>query len=228
MTLKQFLDQFASVLGNGSPLAFAVAVVGGVIASAVCPCTLPVGVGVATVAGASEGKDRRDGLRMATAFFAGIVVNLTLLGSLAGRLGAIATDRFGRNWALVMALLSLCAAVVTFLGPRFKVDQIARWRRPGVLGSFLYGFIFSLGTSVAPLLLLLAIAAANASPLYGFALALAFGIGRGLPFLVVGVFASAIMRFAKLGARQRLIQVASGCALLVVSAYYANAFVSLI
>lgn len=228
MTLKEFLDHFASTLGSGSPIAVAVAVVGGVIASAVCPCTLPVGVGVATVAGASESSARRDGLRMASAFFAGIVVNLTLLGTLAGRLGAIATERFGRNWALVMAALSLAAAVVTFVGPRVKAEQIARWRRPGVLGSFLYGFIFSLGTSVAPLLLLLAIAAANASPLYGFALALAFGVGRGLPFFIIGVFASAIMRFVRLGARQRLIQLASGCALLVLSAYYVSAFVSLI
>ena len=32
--------------------------------------------------------------------------------------------------------------------------------------------------------MLLAVAAANASPLYGLALAFAFGIGRGLPFLI--------------------------------------------
>jgi cytochrome c-type biogenesis protein len=62
-----------------------------------------------------------------------------------------------------------------------------------LVGSFLYGFIFSLGTSAAPLLLLLTVAAAQARPEYGFILALAFGIGRGLPFLLAGIFAGLLI-----------------------------------
>ncbi|HEU4407742.1 MAG TPA: cytochrome c biogenesis protein CcdA [Polyangiaceae bacterium] len=228
MTLKQFLSQFAALLEQGSPLAFAVALGGGVLASAVCPCTLPVGLGVASLAGASEGQSRRSGLAIAAAFFGGIVVNLMLLGALAGRLGAIATERFGRNWTLLMAALSCLGAAVAFAGPRLRVEQLARLRRPGAVGAFSYGFVFSLGTSVAPLLVLLTVAAAKASVAYGFALALAFGVGRGAPFLLAGVFASAIMRFVRLGAAQRALQVSSGVALAVVSGYYLRAFVALL
>lgn len=94
--------------------------------------------------------------------------------------------------------------------------------------SFGYGFVFSLGTSAAPLLLLLTVAAAQAEPLYGLLLAFAFGLGRGLPFLLVGVFASAVLRLARLAVWRRTVQVVSGVTLLFVSAYYTKAFAALL
>ena len=74
----------------------------------------------------------------------------------------ILTESFGRYWALMMVFISLIAAVIAFYGPRIQVNKLAALRRPGLGGSFLYGFIFSLGTSAAPLLLLLSVAAATA------------------------------------------------------------------
>ena len=127
-----------------------------------------------------------------------------------------------------MALLALAGAMIAFLGPRLKVDQLAELRRPGIVGAFGYGFVFSLGTSAAPFLALMAFATAQGSTLYGTVLALAFGIGRGLPFLLVGAFAGALMRFVRLGAWRGAIQIGSGCTLLVVSAYYLRVFTSLI
>ncbi|RUL83553.1 cytochrome c biogenesis CcdA family protein [Tautonia sociabilis] len=228
MTLEEYLRQFGSSLSDGSLPALGVALVAGILASAVCPCTLPVGLGMAGVVTASESQSRRVGLLVALAFFLGIVANLTLLGAVAGRLGAILTESFGRSWALTMALVSLVAAIVAFRGPRLNVDQLAALRRPGLAGSFGYGFVFSLGTSAAPLLLLLTIAATQARPGYGAVLAFAFGLGRGLPFLLVGLFAGALVRLTRIGAWRRAIQAASGAALLLVSAYYARAFLALL
>lgn len=228
MTLDDFLRQFGSGLDHGfSLLSLGVIFLAGIVASAVCPCTLPVGLGMASTAGASEARSRRSGWKIAAAFFAGIVINLTLLGVLAGRLGALATESFGRYWALAMAILSLVAAVFTFRGLRVTVSQLAGWRRPGLTGAFAYGFVFSLGTSVAPLLLLLTVSAAQGSPARGLVLAFTFGAGRGLPFLVAGIIGSAITGFTRLGSWSRTIQVVSGCALLVVSGYYASTFVAL-
>lgn len=228
MTLDEFLRQFGAGLDQGvSLLGLGVTFVAGIVASAVCPCTLPVGLGMASAAGASEAESRRGGLKTAAAFFAGIVINLTFLGVLAGRLGALATESFGRYWALGVAILSLVAAVLAFWGPRLKVSQLAGWRRPGLTGAFGYGFIFSLGTSVAPLLLLLTVSAAQASPIQGLFLAFTFGLGRGLPFLAAGVAGSAITGFTRLGSWRRTIQFVSGCTLLFVSAYYARVFFAL-
>jgi cytochrome c-type biogenesis protein len=62
-------------------------------------------------------------------------------------------------------------------------------------------------------LFLLTIAAAQGRTEYGIALALAFGIGRGLPFLLVGVFAGLLMRFAALARWRRLQMVTANVAI---------------
>lgn len=226
--MEDFLREFATSLPSAGAAALLVAVVAGVLASAVCPCTVPVGLGVATAAGGTESQERRSGLFIAVAFFAGIVLNLTILGALAGQLGALLTESFGRYWALGMAAASFVAALVAFSGPRLRVQRLANLRRPGIGGAFVYGFIFSLGTSAAPLLFLLTVAAAQGRAEYGLVLALAFGIGRGLPFLLVGVFAGLIMRFASLARWRRPLQILSGCALLTVAVYYVRAFATLL
>ena len=225
MTLDAFLRQFAPAFESGlSPVALGVVFLAGIVASAVCPCTLPVGLGMASAAGASETAGKGRGLKIATAFFVGIVLNLTILGLLAARLGELASERFGRYWALGMCLMSLAAAVLAFFGPRLKAGQLAHWRGSGILGALGYGFVFSLGTSVAPLLLLLTVSAASASVFQGLVLAVTFGLGRGLPFLLAGVAASSITGLTRLGLSHRTIQLPSGCALLLVSGYYARTF----
>ena len=229
MTLESFLRSFGDTVPHGAFWAvLGIAFLGGIIASAVCPCTLPVGLGIAGVVGTSEAQSRRSGFAIAAAFFAGIVVNLTLLGALAGRLGAILTESFGRFWTLTMALISLVAAIVAFWGPRLNVEKLSALRKPGLAGALAYGFIFSLGTSAAPLLVLLAVAAGEASAMHGLLLSFAFGLGRGFPFLLVGLFAGALMRLARMSLWRRTVQFLSGCALILVSLYYIRAFVALL
>src|SRR3989442_242600 len=43
MTLEAFLGHFGSQLSGGLLLALGIALVSGIVASAVCPCTLPLG-----------------------------------------------------------------------------------------------------------------------------------------------------------------------------------------
>src|SRR5258708_13437791 len=102
----------------------------GIVAGGVCTCALRVGLGIAGMAGASESKSRRTGFMIAIAFFLGIVVNLVIVGALAGRLGALLTETFGRYWSLVMAAMSFGAAVVALRGIRLKVEQLDALRRP--------------------------------------------------------------------------------------------------
>ena len=228
MILQNFLETFGAGLAHAGGAALLVAVIAGILASAVCPCTLPVGIGVASASGGVHRGDRRGGLFIALAFFFGIVVNLTLLGAAAGRLGAILTESFGRYWTFAMATMSVIAALVAFWGPRVDVERLADLRRPGISGAFIYGFIFSLGTSAAPLLVLLTVSAAHARAEYGLLLAFAFGVGRGLPFLIVGVSAGLLMQAAALSRWRRPLQIVSGCALLIVAVYYVRAFATLL
>lgn len=217
------LDTVLHSLGTGdygATYALGITFVAGLVASAVCPCTLPVGLGVASVASASEAGKQRGGLYIAAAFSAGIVASLTILGALAAQLGALTTEWFGRDWALGMALVTLVAALAAFLWPRVKLDRLTSWRRPGMVGAFLYGSVFSVGTAVAPLLLLLTVAATAGRTEQGILLAFVFGLGRALPFLIVGVAASALTRVARIGVWSRALQIASGVTLLGLSGYY--------
>lgn len=196
----------------------------GVAASAICPCTVPVGLGVASVAGATEAEQQRSGLQIALAFFAGIVASLTALGAVAGQLGAFATEAFGRCWALAMAVTSLAFALWAFFGPTVKFARVKTWKRPGAIGAFIYGLIFSVGTSVAPLLLLVAVAASTANVIGGVTLAFVFGLGRGAPFLLAGIAGSVVTRMGRLTRWSRALQYLSGGMLLIVSGYYASVF----
>ena len=225
MTLEEFLRHFSHF--GGPFFVFVILPLAGVVASAVCPCTIPVGIGIAGIAGTSESQNRRSGFLIASTFFAGIVANLAILGALSGRLSAVLSEGFGQYWALAMAIFSLIAALVAFWGPRLSIDRLASLRRPGLVGSFAYGFIFSLGTSAAPLLLVLTMAAAQHTSGQGAPLAIAFGIGRGLPFLLVGLFAGALTRFVQMARWRQAIQILSGCALIFVSIYYTKVFLAL-
>lgn len=204
--------------------ALAVTFLAGIAASAICPCTVPVGLGVASVAGATEAERRHSGLQIAVAFFAGIVASLTILGAAAGQIGALATEAFGRGWALAMALTSFGFALWAFFGPVVKFARVKTWKKPGVTGAFVYGLIFSVGTSVAPLLLLVTVAASTANVLGGITLAFVFGLGRGVPFLAAGLAGSIVARMAHLTRWSRGLQLLSGVMLLVVSVYYTQVF----
>ncbi|GAA0564325.1 cytochrome c biogenesis CcdA family protein [Chitinophaga japonensis] len=227
MSLEQFIEQFSKALADGSFLSLMIAALAGIISTGVCPCTLPVGLGIAGLVSSNTVQKSNRGYMIAFAFFCGIVVCLTVLGALAGQLGIFLTETFGRYWALSMALISGVAAVTAFYGPRLKVAKLAALRKPGIINSFTYGLIFSLGTSAAPLLLLLSVAAAKANPVFGFLLALFFGAGRGLPFLIVSVFAGVVAKFAQFTWLRRSIQIVSGTALLFVCYYYIKVYINL-
>jgi cytochrome c-type biogenesis protein len=230
MSFTEFLEMSSGALTEGSVFSLLIALIAGVISSGVCPCTLPVGLGLAGLVSSNTrtSQTNHNGVLIAIAFSFGILVTLSALGAVVGGLSVLLTETFGKYWALVMAVISAIAAVVAFNGPRLKVAKLETLRKPGLGGTFLYGVIFSLGTSAAPLLLLISVAAATANLSYGLMLAFAFGLGRALPFLLIGFFASAITKLARLSWLRVSIQWVSSAALAFVSFYYGRIYTSLI
>ncbi|MEX2581396.1 MAG: cytochrome c biogenesis protein CcdA [Verrucomicrobiales bacterium] len=115
---------------------------------------------------------------------------------------------------------------MAFSGLRLKAPQLEKFRRPGIVGGFLYGVIFSLGTATAPLLVVLAAAAAQSDPAQGVALGFAFGVGRALPFLLIGLSAGFVSRFLQSPGRRKALQAVSGSVLLFASLYFGRVFLS--
>ncbi|HJU05295.1 MAG TPA: cytochrome c biogenesis protein CcdA [Nitrospiraceae bacterium] len=126
-----------------------------------------------------------------------------------------------------MAALAFVAALAALSGPSLRLAKVTALRRPGLLGAFIYGLVFSLGTPAVSLLLVLTVAAAEHRPAYGALLALGYGIGRGLPFLLLGLFSGAAMLLRCQPSWSRAIRVTTGSLLLVITGYYLWIFLRL-
>jgi len=185
-----------------------------------------VGLVGAQVEGAPADARRRRGVLVSLAFFAGVVLSLVVLGTAAAYLGRLLA-RWSSGFAYGAAVFSLGAGVATICRPaiRRRVPDPEIARRGGVAGAFVYGLFYSVATvttSAGPLLLLLTIATAIGRPVYGAALSLCYGIRRGLPFLLLGIFAGAVgVWLARLNRARRAAEVMSGVALVGLSVYFA-------
>lgn len=175
---------------------------------------------------AAEDRRRRVAVLVSLAFFVGVVLSIVAIGvsaSMVGRLFAAWNFAF----AAATALVSLAAGATALAGPtiRKKVTKPNVPNRGGVAGAFLYGLLYTVATvttGAGPLLLLLTVTAAIGRPAYGAALSLAYGVGRGLPFLLAGLFAGAAgVWLGRLDRFRRAAEVASGLALLGIGGYFA-------
>ncbi len=161
------------------------------------------------------------------AFFFGVVLSLLVLGTAAALLGRLLA-RWSAAFAVGTAVFSLAAGLIAICGPavrrRFPDPEVGK--RGGIIGAFLYGLCYSVATiitSAGPLLLLLTVAAAIGRPAYGAALSLSYAIGRGVPFLLLGLFAGAVgAGLARIGRARRIAEIVSGVALVVLAIYFAR------
>jgi cytochrome c-type biogenesis protein len=163
---------------------------------------------------------------LAASFFVGVVLSLFVLGTAAAYAGRVFATRWGAVFAVGAGVLSLVAGVLALFGPavRRRISNPEVPKRGGVGGAFLYGLFFSVATittSAGPLLLLLTVAAAVGRPVYGALLSLSFGIGRGAPFLLLGLFAGQLGGWLqRLERARRPVEILSGAALLVIGWYF--------
>lgn len=230
MNPASFIQSLEASVAQYPLVALHVAAAGGVLSTSTCPCTLPAGVGLVGFVGSQVesvgGRARRRyGAGLSIAFFAGLLLGLVVLGILAAVLGRVLAE-WDAAFAAGAALVILLAGVAALFGPglRRRVPDPSVRRRGGIAGSFLYGTVYSVATitsSAGPLLLLLTISAAIGRPVYGALIALAFAIGRGLPFLLLGLFAGRAGAWvARMERYRRPAEAASGVALVAMSGYF--------
>lgn len=231
MNSDAFIRSLEASVAQYPLAAILVAAVGGVLSTSACPCTLPAGVGLASYVGSqveSVGAParRRYGAALSASFFTGLILSLVVLGVLAATLGRVLAQ-WDAAFAASAALVTLVAGLAALFGPslRRRVPDPAVRRRGGILGSFLYGTVYSVATitsSAGPLLLLLTISAAVGHPVYGALIAAAFAIGRGVPFLLLGLFAGRVgALIARVERYRRPAEALSGVVLVGLAGYFA-------
>lgn len=149
------------------------------------------------------------------------------MGAAASAIGRLLTQ-WDAAFAVSAAVITLVAGVATLFGPalRRRVPDPEVRRRGGVVGALAYGASYSVATitsSAGPLILLLTVSAAMGRPVYGAVLSLSFGIGRGLPFLILGIFAGRVAAWIERVERaRRTVEVISGIGLLGLAGYFAR------
>lgn len=156
------------------------------------------------------------------AFFIGLLISLTSLGTVAAYLGRVVTS-WDAGFSIAIAVITLLVGWAAIFGPavRRSLPNPEISTRGGVWGAFVYGLLFAVATitsSAAPLLLLLTAAAALNHLTYGALISLAYAVGRGLPFLVVGSLAGTLGTWlARMSHAQRITELMSGIILVGLS-----------
>jgi cytochrome c-type biogenesis protein len=162
------------------------------------PCILPlVPVYLANIAGSSvlapDLADRRHVLLQTISFIVGFSLVFTILGASLGLLGAAAPqevlEKVAGGLLIAFGIFLIAATKVPWLNYEKRLD-FSRVKGTGYLRSLLIGVIFSLGwiPCVGPILGgILALAASSQTAWQGVYLLLAYCLGLGLPFVVVGL-----------------------------------------
>jgi len=178
------------------------------VLSFLSPCILPlVPVYLANIAGASvltpELANRKHIFFHTIAFIAGFSLIFTALGASVGLLGAAAPqgvlEKVGGVLLIAFGVFLIAATRIPWLNYEKRLD-FARARGAGYLRSLLIGVIFSLGwiPCVGPILGgILALAANSQTAWQGVYLLLAYCLGLGLPFIVVGLALGAASKYIR-------------------------------
>ncbi|HEY9480712.1 MAG TPA: cytochrome c biogenesis protein CcdA [Candidatus Paceibacterota bacterium] len=191
-------------------LSWGVAFVAGLVSFA-SPCVLPVIPGfLAYVAGTSlgEGARRRDIFLSSLFFVAGFSVVFAALGVLLNTvLSGVAYEaqvwlsRIGGTIVILFGLYLVGLLDIPWLS-RAHTARVGLGRHSRFVTAFLFGFAFAAGwTPCVGAILGAIIALAAAHPGSAFGLLLSYSMGLGVPFLLVGLFATQAQVFINRNAK---------------------------
>jgi cytochrome c-type biogenesis protein len=213
-----------AVTSGALPLAVSVAVLAGLVSFA-SPCVLPLVPGflgyVTGLSGSDQDRARGRTVLGALLFVAGFTAVFVLGSVVVSGAGRALVEhrtlltRVGGALVVVMGLV--------FVGIGSQVEARVHWRpRAGLVGAPLLGAVFALGWAPCTgptLAAVLVMATATGDPQVGrgVVLAVAYGLGLGVPFLLVAAGLDRAGRASGwLRRHQRAIQVAGGALLVVV------------
>lgn len=195
------------------------------------PCIypmIPITVGIIQ---ASAVKSITRNFLLAFAYTLGIAITFALLGLLAATGSAQFGALLGNPLFIIMLVLLLGYLGFSMLGlydmyiPRFMQPKNTAIKNGSFISVFLFGAIS--GTIASPclspgLLLLLSIVATLGNKLLGFILLFSFGMGLGLPLLIIGTFSGSLNVLPRAGLWMVEVKKLFGFMLIIMCFYYLN------
>lgn len=206
----------------GSYGAFILVFLGGVITS-ISPCILsmiPVLIGF--IGGYGQ-ISKFKGFTLSLAFVVGMSTTFAALGLLAASLGMV-FGQIGSVWYYILSAVAIIMGlnllgVIEFNFPQL---QVVAPKIKGTVGAFLVGLIFGLVASpcATPVLaVILAFVATKGSLGYGSGLLFTYGLGHGLPLLIIGTFTAMVKEISKVQRYTHYITQFSGALLVGIGLY---------
>ncbi|NMB74727.1 MAG: thioredoxin fold domain-containing protein [Myxococcales bacterium] len=202
-------DELAGALDRGGILlGLAIAWLAGLLTS-LMGCVYPLIPVAMAVIGTREARGRWGAFFLSLTYVGGMVVLYTILGLSVAALGGQFGAWLGSPWVTGFIVLFFAALGLSMIGlfefrlPAGLTERLNRVGGRGFVGAFLAGLVSGLVAApcTGPVLsFILVLIAASQDWVLGFFLMLAFSLGFGLLFLLVGTFANLVARLPKSGA----------------------------
>lgn len=182
-----------------------------------------------TLAYVTQAHEPRRAVQLGGAFIAGMIVTHVVLGVVAALGGEWVGRVMGREWGLVLGpvLIALGLLWPGWIKLRLPWFSMRGRQVAGTWGAFALGIPFSV--AICPfctpaLLVMLTAAAGIGSVPFGFALLLAFALGRAVP-IILGAWAVGWLESLKALTRwQKAFEIAGGLTLVASGAYLINEY----
>ncbi|MFZ5540806.1 MAG: cytochrome c biogenesis CcdA family protein [Pseudomonadota bacterium] len=224
------IDTLSGSLQHASLLGIGLGFLAGFVFSfnPVAFASIPVALAYVTKA-----HEERRALLLGGAFIAGLLLTHVVLGVAAAAGGEWVKSVMGRHWGLVLGPLLIVMGLLWPGWLRLRLPWIGMRgsRVAGPWGAFLLGIPFSV--AVCPfctpaLMVALTAAAAIGSVPFGFALLLAFALGRAVP-IALGAWGMGWLESLKvLSRRQKAIETVAGVILILTGLYLLNEYFFLV
>ena len=215
-----------SALAHASPLGFVLVFLGG-IATSVGPCNVAMIPLVMAFVGGRRAVSRQTSFWLSAAFALGLAVTLTILGVAAALVGLL-TGGWVRGWYYLVAAVCIVMGLqwmqlIHLPLPDWAGEARGRIHQQGVLGAFLFGLasgIAASGCATPALAAILTLVMSTGEMAYGAALLFVYGLGRGVPIVILGTFAGALALLPRLQRWTAWLERASGVVLVAVGLYF--------
>jgi cytochrome c-type biogenesis protein len=214
-----------SAVANVSLWAYLTVFAGGVVTS-IGPCNMAmIPLVIAFVAGQKQ-VTRGRSLALSVAFALGLAVTLTALGVLAALVGRLIGG--SSVWYYVVAAVCIImglqwTGVISLSLPDWGIRQRVRIKQRGVLGALLLGLVSGFvasGCAMPALAAILTLVMSKGAIAYGASLLLTYGVGRGVPIVLLGTFAGWTKLMPKMAAWAARIEQLSGVLMIIIGFYF--------
>jgi thiol:disulfide interchange protein DsbD len=217
-----------SIEGGQLWFALLAAWVGGLM-TALTPCVYPLIPITVRYFGAMKETGRGRVIRLAAVYVGGMVVLYASIGTAFAATGTLFGSFLSNPWVVGLLALVCGAMGISMLGA-FSLQLPAGWNtKLSQIGGQSFGGAFGMGLVsgliAAPctgpvLLVILTLIAKTGAIFFGFWLMVAFGIGLGVPFLLLAVFSGSLQRLPSGGTWMELVKTVLATAMFVVAVYF--------